>query len=487
MNFFISFFLIFFIGCTFNNLSKNDVSESDVSIVENIDENSETIEELQDSLEVYTSVRRSQLDSLYNLIDQQFFTIDSLSVALEIANSRVAVNQNFIIPDSIIFAGRIFHFNNERIYEKFETIFKQELKAAHKFIPRSGKYFTLFDSIFTDYNVPLDSKYLAIAESRLSPMATSRVGAAGAWQFMPKTGKGFGLKIDEFVDERRHMIKATDAAAQYLKNSYSYLKKRGIDDWLLAMSAYNAGVGSVYRVAKKQGGDDFFELIMRVDETNQYVWRAVAIKMIFENEEEIFGKIFDRQPELLDEVRREKLILKGYYKIDEWAKLQGTAIGKIWEYNPWIKIHQRKRTKYSPVNDVVLSPGTYDVLVPKCAVKDIIALSHLEKEFLNKNGGFFTHHVVKKGDTLYKIAKKYKTSVTKIKSLNNLSSSIIYPGQKLALYGNVANKSYLVKKGDSVSRIAKRLGVSSNHIITKNNLQMKNGIVMIYPGQKLYY
>jgi len=440
-----------------------------------------------DSLSQLLVYKDEEIDSLYKRIDDLNFYIDSLSTALEISNSRVTVNQNFQIPDSIMFAGRMFNLKNDRIYNKFEEIYKAELKSAHKYIPRSGRYFSVIDSILSKYKVPLDAKYLAIAESGLTPMATSHVGAAGIWQFMKKTAIGYDMKINEFVDERRDILKSTDSAGKYLRNSYEYLNERGITDWLLAMSAYNAGVGSVSRIAKQQGGKDFFDVILRVDETNKYVWRAVAIKMIFDNEEEIFGKKFERDNPLFSEVRLEKLKLKGYYKIDEWAKFQGSSVGKIWENNPWIKIHKRKRRKYSPVNDLILPPGNFSILIPKNTIKSEKKIAQLERNFLVANEGYYTFHTVKKGDSLYEIAKKYKTTVSKIKTLNNLRSNIIYPGQKLRLKGASTTKHYTVKKGDTVSKISIKLGISSRHLITKNNLKSRNGIVIIHPGQKLHY
>ena len=467
---------------------RENPAEEEFSLVEN-----DTICTKTDSLEMIINLKNDTIDSLLSIIEEQEFTIDSLANALEISNNRIAINQNFQIPDSVIFAGRVFNLKNERIREKFKEIYEQELKTAYRYIPRSGKYFAFFDSIFSRYEIPPDVKYLAVVESRLNPMATSRVGAAGIWQFMKKTAKGYGLKVNSFVDERRNVIKSTEAAAKFLKNNYSYLKKRGIEDWLLAMSAYNAGVGNIYKVVKQQGGTDFFDLILKADETHNYIWRAVAVKLIFENEEAIFGKKFPREESIFTQTRIEKIVLKGHYKIDDWAKAQGTSIGKIWELNPWIKIYKRTRKKYSAVNDVVLPPGEYSVLLPAESRKNEVAVAEIEKQFLKKNAGYFTYHIVKKGDTLYDIARKYKTTVSKLKSLNGLSSNIIRPGQKLRLYGSAVARSssgggyYIVKKGDSVGKIAKRLGVSSRHLIAKNNLKVKNGIVMIYPGQKLYY
>ncbi len=432
-------------------------------------------------------LKNNELDSLYQKLQEQEFIIDSLEFMLEIANNRIAINQDFIIPDSIIFAGRKFDLKNERIFQKFKDIYEAELKVAYRFIPRSGKYFSYFDSIFTKYNVPLDARYLAIAESRLSPVAGSRVGAMGIWQFMPSTAKGYGMKINSFVDERRNVFLSTVAAAKYLNNAYTMLKKRGAEDWLLAMSAYNAGVGSIRRVIKQQKAHDFFDLVLRVDETNKYVWRAAAIKLIMENQKDIFGKEFELQKPILSENQLVKLTLKGHYKIDEWASAKGTSLGKVLELNPWIKIYQQSRKRYSAINNVVLPPGDYEILIPKGNNEDSKLLAKIEKQFLDKNAGFFTHHIVKKGDNLYNIARKYRTTISKIKNLNGLRSNVIYPGQKLKLYGANTPNYYVVKKGETVGEIADKLGVSSRHIISKNNLNNNGGIVIIQPGQKLYY
>ncbi len=448
------------------------------------------------SLDEATAGYEDVIAQLQRMVDSLQFQVDSLNLELEYANSRVAVCTDFVIPDTIVFAGTTFHLHNERFYAKFEEIYKHELKSAQHYIPKSGKYFPVFDSIFAEQGVPLDTKYLAIAESGLNSVAQSWVGAMGLWQFMKSTAKGYGLEVNSFIDERRNTFKATEAAAKYLKNAMNMLSKHGADDWLLAMASYNAGPGAIIREIKNQGGTDFFNLIMRVDETNRYVWRAVAIKMIFEHEEEIFGKKFDREPSLLDETRQVHLLLKGHYKIDEWAKAQGTTVSKVWEYNPWIDILQTKRSRYTPINEVVLPPGDFSILIPRESSPDQQEVAKIEKQFLEKNAGYFKYHTVQKGDNLYNIARKYKTTVAQIKAANNMKSDTIYPGQKLRLRGESGGGGgsggvYVVKKGDSISSIANKLKVSSSHLIKTNNLKVKkNGnstVVMIYPGQKLNY
>jgi len=472
--------IILFSGCALINFYGPD------PIIETKQNNPE------DSLKTELTLKDKEIEQLYFQLDEVNYTVDSLKQSLEICNSRVAYDPEFQLPTSITFAGRIFDLSNERLYAKLELIYQQELQSAHKFIPRSGKYFPLIEQVFAEYNIPDDAKYLAVVESRLSPLAYSRVGAVGMWQFMSATARGFGLKIDDFVDERRNVVKSTVAAARFLQNNYDYLSSRGAEDWLLAISAYNAGAGNIAKAMQEQGGSNFFDLIMKSDESHNFVWRAVATKIIFENQEDIFGMKFELEESLLNQTRTVELILKGYHKIDEWAKAQGTVVSRVWEYNPWIKIYQRERSKYSAVNDVILPPGEFTILLPVDSEPNENDLAAIEKQLLQENNGYFTQHIVQRGDTLYDIARKYRTSITKIKNLNGLHSNVIYPGQKLKLFGSTAigseaDKYYVVKSGDSVSVISKKLGVSTNHLISKNNLTNNNGIVLITPGQKLFY
>jgi len=445
----------------------------------------------RDSLQEIIKFQKDQIDSLSVIICFQDSVIAEQEYALNEADQMVAIRQGFQIPDTISFAGVTFDLKNERIEDKFIKIYNQELKDAYKYIPRSGRYFTYFDSVLTRHGVPVDAKYLAVAESRLSYMAKSPVGAMGIWQFMKKTATGYGMTVDEFVDQRSDVFLATEAAASFLLNNHKYLKRKGVDDWLLAFCGYNAGIGNVEKVIREQGGKNFFDLIMGVDETNKYVWKAVALKLIFENEEEIFNKKFTRQQEILTEIKKVHVKLSGYYEIDDWAQAQGTFVSRVWELNPWIKTYQRSRKKYSAVLDVVLPPGEYTVCLPKDAQADEEEVRRIEKQFMKDNDGYFTEYEVKKGDSLYKIAVKFKTSISKLKSINGLHSDVIHPGQKLKLFGYSKPeeaRAYVVKKGDYISRIAYSLGVTTSHLLSKNNLKKdENGNCHIFPGQKLKY
>ncbi|MCF7919364.1 MAG: LysM peptidoglycan-binding domain-containing protein [Candidatus Cloacimonetes bacterium] len=442
----------------------------------------------EDSLKQIVRVQQTELDSLNAYIGIQDSLIEVLQMALIEADQRIAIKQGFQIPDSIVFAGVTLDLTNERLANKLKKAYDSELKDAYNYIPRSGRYFAYFDSVFTQYGVPQDAKYLAIAESRLSYLAQSPVGATGIWQFMKPTAKEYGMIVDEFIDQRRDVFLSTEAAARYLLFNYNYLKRKDVDDWLLAFCGYNAGIGNVEKVIKQQGGKTFSDLIMGVDETDRYVWKAVALKMIFENEEEIFNKKFLTQIPIEEEIRCVELSINGYYEIDEWAQAQGTFVSRVWELNPWIKTYRRSREKYSAVLDVVLPPGKYVICLPVESEPDEATVARIEQEFQKKNSGYFEFYTVKKGDNLYNLSRKFHTSVSKLKSINGLSSDIIKPGQELRIFGKEKNNEYVVKKGDYINKIASNLGVSASHLMKTNNLKKKSdGTCIIYPGQKLYY
>ncbi len=460
--------------------SNSDLSQNQIA-------NSEVIEPSEIDQKIYKY--ETTIDSLYLELADRDALIDSLIFEISKYKDNIIIT-DLGFPREIEFAGETIDLTIERNLERFEKAYNSELKSAVRFIPRSGRYFALMDSIFTQAGVPTDTKYLAIAESRLSYRAHSPMGADGIWQIMPNTGKHYKMLINDFVDERRDIYKSTQVAAQLLKDTYRYFSQKGAEDWLLAYCAYNAGMGNVNKVLQAQGGSKFADLVFRTQETNEYVWKAIAIKYIFENEAEIFGSKFEREPNILEDTKVIEVTLKGHYKLDEWAKAQGTNIGSVYELNPWIKIYRQSRQKYSAINDVVLPAGNHNILVPINSQADTLKVAEIEKQFLNSNAGFFTHHIVKRGDNLYNIARKYKTSVSKIKQLNGMTSNMIRPGQKLKLYGNASSSKgvYTVQKGDSISGISSKLKVSQKLLISKNNLKKnKNGLVLIYPGQKLNY
>ena len=144
-------------------------------------------------------------------------------------------------------------------------------------LTKSG-YLKTIDKVFTQYQIPLELKYLAIIESKLKTNARSGVGAVGVWQFMPGTAKTLGLKITSKYDERQHIWKSTVAAAKYLTDLYGYF-----EDWLLVIAAYNSGPAPVLNAIKKSGSRSFWKLQYFLPrETRLHVKRFIATHYYFE-------------------------------------------------------------------------------------------------------------------------------------------------------------------------------------------------------------
>ncbi|HEX7845819.1 MAG TPA: lytic transglycosylase domain-containing protein [Chitinophagaceae bacterium] len=157
-------------------------------------------------------------------------------------------------------------------YLKENGFFLEKVKT------KSDRIFTIIDTIFTRYELPLELKYLAVIESKLNPVAQSKVGATGLWQFMASSGRTFGLKVSGSVDERKNSYKSTVAAAKclvYLNNIF--------DDWLLTLAAYNSGPGKVLSAIKKSGSRNFWVLQSYLPlETRNHVKRFISTHYFFE-------------------------------------------------------------------------------------------------------------------------------------------------------------------------------------------------------------
>ncbi|MCB4798754.1 lytic transglycosylase domain-containing protein [Neotamlana laminarinivorans] len=180
------------------------------------------------------------------------------------------------IPDNLEFAGEPLPLSNPDIYERMDrellvnTYWQSNGLLMFK---RAEKYFPIIEPILAKYGVPDDFKYLAVIESGLTN-AVSPAGARGVWQIMKTTGRENGLEINENVDERYHLEKATEVACKYLLRS-----KAKLGSWTLAAAAYNAGTSGISRRLKEQQVTNYYDLLLG-EETGRYMFRIVALKEI---------------------------------------------------------------------------------------------------------------------------------------------------------------------------------------------------------------
>jgi LysM repeat protein len=280
-------------------------------------------------------------------------------------------------------------------------------------LKRATRYFPYIEKELAAAGMPQDLKYLALAESSLIGYVRSHAGAKGYWQFMTRTARRNGLRKDRLVDERLSFEHSTRAALKYLRHL-----KRMFDNWALAMAAYNCGESRLKREIKEQRIEDYYRLNLPV-ETERYVYRIAAIKIIMENPEKYGYRIPDErtyQPMAYETV---KVRTKGRIHITDIALALGTDFKTLKELNPQILGYY-------------LPSGSMRVNVPEGMGDKLPAV--LKKLAPSGHHASGSYYVVKPGDTLHRIANKTGVSVSRLKNYNNIKGSLIKVGQKLQLH-----------------------------------------------------
>jgi hypothetical protein len=198
------------------------------------------------------------------------------------------------------------------------------------FVERANAYFPIIEPILKEEGVPSDLKYLAVAESGLAPVVSS-ADARGVWQFMKATATSFNLEVNEDVDERYHVEKATRAACKYLKK-----EKQKLGSWILAMAAYNGGSSRISEQLASQRAKSFFDLNLMADETMRYPFRIMAIKEVMENLDEYDYEI---EEEHLYEPLTDYQLVEVSGPVPSWgdfARENGVSYRQLKVYNPWL-------------------------------------------------------------------------------------------------------------------------------------------------------
>ncbi|MDE6332327.1 MAG: lytic transglycosylase domain-containing protein, partial [Muribaculaceae bacterium] len=240
------------------------------------------------------------------------------------------------IPRSYSLCGDKVDLDRVDMYERFDrelTSMAYTHGTTLLMLKRANKYFPVIAPILKANGMPDDIIYLACVESSLNPRALSPAKAGGMWQFMPSTGRQYGLEVGDEVDERYNIEKATAAACRYLKK---YKAQYG--DWVSAMAAYNAGPTRISGELDSQMGDTAFDLYLN-EETSRYVFRIMATKAIFENPK-AFG--FDlSEDQLYMPVECDVVEVSGPVPSwPQWAADHGITYAQLRDENPWIRAKQ---------------------------------------------------------------------------------------------------------------------------------------------------
>ncbi len=402
---------------------------------------------------------------------------------------------------------------------------------------RSGKYRPYIVSELKAAGIPLELSWLPLIESGFKVNALSRARALGLWQFIPSTGYKFGLKRDKYIDERVDPVKATQAAIAYLKELHQIF-----GDWSTVLAAYNCGEGRVLRVIRSQNInylDNFWDLYERLPrETARYVPRFMAVLFIINNPEKYgLNAITVDEP-----LEHENVTVSKQIHLKNIAQEIDVPEKTLRELNPELRYRILPQDKY-PLR---VPPGKSEVLLAnldkipvsyppqpayvyhrirpgeslstiarryRSSVRKIMRANNLRRSSYivagrklkiprrgtmpyrskidrNKDFTLPSSHVVKSGDSLWNIAKRYGTTTKQIQSLNNLQTTQLHIGQVLKIPGyknekiEVGNlKVYQVKHGDSPFDIALLHNMPLERFLRINLLTPNS---KIYPGQKLF-
>jgi membrane-bound lytic murein transglycosylase D len=351
----------------------------------------------------------------------------------------------------------------------------------------SNLYFPMFEEVLDREGLPLEFKYLSIVESALNPIATSRVGATGIWQFMYATGVIYDLKVNSFTDDRRDPYKATQAACQYFKDMY-----RIYGDWLLVIAAYNCGAGNVNKAIKRSGGKTNFWEIMQYlpQETRGYVPAFIAVTYVMNYSRE--HNLYPITPAYsyfeVDTIRVDRQV--NFNVLANQIDLPTDVISFL---NPvykrgYIPDTEEYYTLRLPTNKIALFMANQEQIFalsqpsPRPVLNENIASRYREKNNneeanTSDNGNYeFTTkkikktHVVRRGETLSAIADKYEMTTSAVKKMNRLKSNSVKKGQRLQVTAMVKTRIPVKNKVSvATANVVKKDTGSSNTAISVVN------------------
>lgn len=398
---------------------------------------------------------------------------------------------------------------NPSVKAYIELYTMRKRSTLSRLLGLSQLYYPIFEEVLDKYNLPLELKHLAVIESALNPLARSRAGATGLWQFMYPTAKLYNLNINSYIDERSDPYKATVAAAEYMQFLYSMF-----NDWQMVLAAYNAGPGTINRAIRRSGGKKtYWEIRPYLPlETQGYVPAFIGANyaMNFYAEHNVYPAVPQKTYFELDTV-----IIKEPLTFNQLAQVLDISVDEIQYFNPVYK----KQVIPSGGNVLTLPKTTlgkfisneeeiYAMLRKQAEEQKLVTASNIKEIQIS--------HLIRKGETLKSVAKKYGVTVADLKTWNLIGKRGLRPGRRLVIYkaekqpepekkdvnapavaenkAQVENKQladnnfpakpkvYVVRKGDTFYKIALDFGLSVDELLNINGLK-KNARLAV--GQKL--
>ncbi len=391
------------------------------------------------------------------------------------------------------------------IYRKPDFV-KRMLEQMHLFLP-------LYEQTLEKYGMPRELKFLSLIESGLNPRIISYAGAGGLWQFMPATGREYGMHQDDYIDERFDPVKSTDAACRYLKRLYN-----AFGDWEMALAAYNVGPGNVKRAMRRSGSSSFWGIYNFLPkQTRHYVPQFVAMTylMHYHADHGLFPDV-PEFPTVSDTIQ-----VSGYFNLMTFAKLGGMTMDELYKLNPMlINTELPSKTKncvlrvpshcyhYLTENRQMIwdsaSKSSFSAVSALASNGSLLDNGHETEEETDDTDTVLktkkVYHTVRRGETLGKIASRYRVSTAELKKWNKLRSNSIPRGKRLVVLKEfkvlpqvaaaspkakastkIKIRYHRVQHGDTLSTIAERYGIDVARLKKINRLRGN----MVRKGQKL--
>ena len=378
------------------------------------------------------------ISAVYAIFKIYFYSGEYNALAYQDNNNHAF---NLIVPSKLDFCGEVIPTSNIKINralaEEFydNTYWKNNSSILFQ---KAQRWFPIIEPILKKHNIPNDFKYLAVIESHLSNV-TSPAGAAGFWQLVPISAYNFGLEVNDFIDERYHVEKSTEAACQLIKQAYDVFK-----NWTLAAAAYNFGINGIQKALACQKTDNYFDLLLN-DETGSYLYRLLAYKTLLSTPKH-FGIL--KHHHLNINTAPSFRLVKVDTTVTHLMYLAwhlGTTVKEIRDFNPWL------------LKDELINPArkTYVFKLPKkngnyeAYLADVMSGRSFVKSASKQLGDSTTnmpadtipqektmiHYVVKINEPLKNLANFFRVNEEDLRQWNNLKpGDMAVKGQTLVIY-----------------------------------------------------
>ena len=394
------------------------------------------------SLSISGQITTSMPQAQENTAGKNYFPADDLDAIDSLALVEQGLPTAFMIDPSIVSSRLIslqnviplnYNFQTHQFVEYFAF---RKAEFTQRMLEKRDLYFPLYEKYLKQYNLPEELKYLSLIESGLEPRALSNKGAGGLWQFMPYTARGdFGLRVDGVVDERFDPEKATEAACKYLKQLY-----RVFGDWHLALAAYNTGPGNVKRAIRKCGKSDFWGIYNCLPkQTRAYVPQFIAMDymMNYHYDHAIHAEKWVKK------IPFDTIQIKGYLNLNRLKQFASIHVDTFQFINPHLIGSAIPNDNKTVIVHIPSSRFAYFKSNRQAILDSASFISQKQSDSL---AAMFVdklvkrRYKVKRGQTIYDVARLLQVSVLELKHLNHLKTNRIKRGKQLVYFARIREK-----------------------------------------------